>query len=205
MTTTTRLVLMLLLLSFVTVRAETFTGKVVRVLDGDTAEVLDGTNTVHRVRFSGIDAPEKGQPFGMKAKEELLGLIGGRVVDVEWHKLDVHQRLVGKVTIEGRDAGLAMVRAGLAWWYVAYAKEQERDDRALYEAAEAAARAGGLGLWFDPAPVAPWDFRHAQKAPGPVEACPCETGGVLCTGPKGGRFCVTELGVKRYQSQSGYR
>ena len=200
MTTTMRLVLVLFLslLSSACTQAETFTGKVVRVLDGDTAEVLDATNTVHRIRFSGIDAPEKDQPFGMKAKQELLALIGGRVVDVEWYKLDVHKRRIGKVTVDGQDVGLAMVRAGFAWWYVAYAKEQQPADRGLYQAAEAAARAAGLGLWRDPAPVAPWDWRHAQKAPGPVAACPCGTEGAICTGPKGGRFCVTESGDKHY-------
>lgn len=162
MTRQARWVLILLLLPIIG-QAEIFSGKVVRVLDGDTAEVLDSTNTPHRIRLAGIDAPEKAQPFGSKAKQKLLDLVGGQAVDVEWSKTDRYGRTIGKLICNGQDANLAMVQAGLAWWYRQYASEQTPADRDLYAAAEDAARAAGRGLWDDPAPVAPWDWRHRPE------------------------------------------
>jgi micrococcal nuclease len=191
--------------------AETFTGKVVKVLDGDTVDVLVD-RTPRRVRLAGIDAPEKAQPFGSRAKQQLAALVGGQVVEVQADKTDRYGRTVGKVLVEGRDANLAMIEAGLAWWYRKYASEQPAADRASYEAAEDQARADRRGLWTDPAPVPPSEFRHAggagggsagapgAGAPGGTSTaadCPCGSG-AICTGPKGGQFCVTPEGKKRY-------
>ncbi len=44
--------------------ADTLTGKVVKVADGDSITVLDNTNTQHRIRLQGIDAPERKHAFG---------------------------------------------------------------------------------------------------------------------------------------------
>ena len=182
-------------------QAESFSGKVVRVLDGDTAEVLDSTNTLHRIRLAGIDAPEKDQPFGAKSKKALLDLVGGKVVDVESSKVDRYGRQIGKLICENQDANLAMINRGLAWWYRQYAKEQSGSDRELYEAAETAAKAERRGLWSDPNPMAPWDWRH-RPAPAEGYAAPCPCGsGPICTGPKGGRFCIAEDGKKHYQQR----
>ena len=68
--------------------ADTLTGKVVRVLDGDTVEVLDIETNAHRIRLTGIDAPETGQAFGTKAKRRLIELAAGKVVQVEFDKRD---------------------------------------------------------------------------------------------------------------------
>jgi len=89
-----------LLLSLLTAQApaDTFTGKVVRVLDGDTVEVLDIETNPHRVRLAGIDAPETGQAFGAWAKRKLIELAYGRTVQVEGAKRDKYQRL-GSVDI----------------------------------------------------------------------------------------------------------
>ena len=73
----------------------------VRVLDGDTVEVLVG-RTPRRVRLAGIDAPEKARPWGTKAKRKLLDLVGGRAVQVDWHKRDKYGRTVGKVLAKAR-------------------------------------------------------------------------------------------------------
>jgi endonuclease YncB( thermonuclease family) len=56
--------------------AEPLTGKVVSVTDGDTVRVLDAANVQHKVRLNGIDAPERGQPFGTVARDRLAGRIG---------------------------------------------------------------------------------------------------------------------------------
>jgi endonuclease YncB( thermonuclease family) len=85
--------------------AETFTGKVVTILDGDTVEVLVDQRP-QRVRLEGIDAPEKAQPFGARAKQRLADLVGGQVVTVESEKVDKYGRTVGKLTLNGVDVNL---------------------------------------------------------------------------------------------------
>ena len=181
--------------------ADTLDGKVVRILDGDTVEVLDARKRTHRVRLAGIDAPESKQPFGAKAKRALSSLVGGETLTVDWHKRDRYDRLVGKLMLDGADVNLALVRAGYAWWYREYAGEQSPSDRRLYEAAEKAARRDGVGLWSDSHPIAPWDWRDGGSTAVPAKpisgACPCDSGR-LCTGPRGGIYCVRESGSKRY-------
>ncbi len=132
------------------VYADTFVGKVVRILDGDTVEVLDAQKRTHRTRLSGVDAPELKQPFGAKAKRVLSDLVAGETLTVEVRKRDRYDRLIGKLVLDGVDVNLALVRAGYAW-YRAFAGEQSPSDRTLYEAAETAARREGVGLWSDPA------------------------------------------------------
>lgn len=152
-------VLLLLSLTSVLAKADTLSGKVTKVVDGDTLYVLDAEHTRHKIRLAGIDTPESGQPFGTKAKQHLLDLVGGQEVVVQFSKRDKYKRLVGKVIHDNTDINLAMVRAGLAWWYRHYRKEQSQVNQNLYEAAEKRARAARAGLWQDPNPVPPWEWR----------------------------------------------
>lgn len=181
--------------------ATTVVGKVIGVLDGDTIEVLDSGKHQHRIRFAGIDAPEKAQPFGQRSKEHLSDLVFGKQVEVDGEKTDKYGRIVGKVIVSGADANLAQVKAGFAWHYKEYASEQTTSDRALYATAENGARSSRAGLWRDPKPMAPWDWRHGGKDEPTVTSlasgCPCSSG-TLCTGPKGGHYCVAPNGSKRY-------
>lgn len=149
--------------------AETLQGLVVAVQDGDTLTVLDGDKIQHRVRLAGIDAPEKAQPFGRRSKEGLSSLAFQQQASVEWHKHDRYGRVVGKVLVNGRDISLAQVASGLAWHYLAYAKEQTPADRELYAGAELRAREHRLGLWQESAPVAPWDYRRTKREVAHVE------------------------------------
>lgn len=190
------LLLGLVLLAPVT--AATLTGRVVRILDGDTVEVLNATQHTERVRLGGIDAPEKSQAFGTQAKQRLADLAGGQTVSVDWRKRDRNGRVVGTLLRDDRDLGLQMVREGYAWWYRAFANEQSAVDRVLYEAAEQSARTARRGLWADARPMAPWDYRH-QPAPTAHDLGQCPCGGdQRCTGSRGGRFCITPSGAKRY-------
>ncbi len=190
------LLLGLVLLAPVT--AATLTGRVVRILDGDTVEVLNAAQDPERVRLGGIDAPEKAQPFGTQSKQHLADLAGGQAVIVEWKKRDRHGRVVGTLLRDGRDLGLQMVREGYAWWYRAFAEEQSPVDRVLYAAAEQSARTARRGLWADAHPMAPWDYRH-QPAPTAHDLGQCPCGGDrLCIGSRGGQFCVTPSGARRY-------
>lgn len=79
---------------------------------------------------------------------------------MEWNKRDRYGRIVGKIIFDGRDVDLAMVSAGYAWWYRKYASEQNAGDRVLYEAAEEQAKEERRGLWADPNPVPPWEWRR---------------------------------------------
>jgi len=160
-----RRLILVLLCALVTspVWADILIGKVVAVADGDTITVLDGSRTQHKIRLAGIDTPERKQPFGQRAKEKLSDLVFGKTVEVEIDKVDRYGRSIGKVVIDGRDANLAMVTAGLAWHYKKYQTEQSASDRRLYSRAEDDARAGRLGLWREPEPIAPWDWRRGER------------------------------------------
>jgi micrococcal nuclease len=151
--------LWLLLLCSVAVHAETLSGKVVKITDGDTLVILDANKTQHKIRLAGIDAPESRQPFGQKSKERLSQVVAGQQVAVDWSKRDRYDRIVGKIIYAGQDVNLAQIRAGLAWWYRKYAQEQSPVDRQLYEAAEVKARANQVGLWSASDPIPPWDWR----------------------------------------------
>ena len=153
------------------------TGRVVAIADGDTITVLDAGETPHRIRIAGIDAPERGQPGGQRAKESLSALVYDQPVRVESNKRDRFERIVGKVWVASPDSpcrgkpdcpmaldvGLAHITMGRAWWFRKYADEQSPEDRARYEFAEQEARAKKAGLWRDGTAVPPWEWR-AQRA-----------------------------------------
>lgn len=94
--------------------AEVLTDRVIGVAVGDTITVLDATNTKFKVRLSGIDAPEKAQPFGNVSKKSLSNLVYGKQVDVDWMKRDRYQRIVGKVLLNGEDINLKQIQLGMA-------------------------------------------------------------------------------------------
>jgi endonuclease YncB( thermonuclease family) len=140
--------------------AQPMTGRVVEVIDGDTVTVLLPSRSQLKVRLAGIDAPEKRQAFGQRAKQQLATLVFDKRVTVVGHKYDRYRRLVAKLIVDGRDANFDMVAAGYAWHYKRYELEQLLEDRLAYAWAESRARAERRGLWADSAPVPPWEFRH---------------------------------------------
>lgn len=142
--------------------AQTLTGRVVSVADGDTITVLDDRRVQHKIRLAGIDAPEKSQAFGQRSKAFLSSLVFSKPVVVETQKTDRYGRTVGKVLVGDRDASLALVVAGLAWHYKKYETEQSASDRMIYASAEQDARVARQGLWADPSAMPPWEWR-AQK------------------------------------------
>ena len=154
------LVSVFILAASLCVQADVVSGKVVRVADGDTITVLDAQMQQHKIRLAGIDAPERRQAFGQRSREFLASLVAAQQVEVETEKTDKYGRSVGKVLLQGRDVNLAVVAAGLAWHYKEYESEQSPADRLLSSNAEQEARDLRKGLWVDPAPEAPWDWRH---------------------------------------------
>lgn len=137
---------------------------VIAVSDGDTVTVLDAVKAQHKIRLSGIDAPEKKQPYGQRSKQSLSGLVFNQRVTVEWNKRDRYGRIVGKVVLpSGADANLQQIKRGMAWHYKAYEREQTPKDRVAYSGAERAAREARVGLWQDAQAVPPWEFRKGKE------------------------------------------
>ena len=151
------------LLACSSVQAGTITGTVVRITDGDTLVVLDANKVQYKIRLTGIDAPEKKQAYGKKSKENLSDLVAGKYVVVEYDKLDRYKRVLGKILLSGKDMNLEQVSSGLAWHYKKYQGEQSQADKIEYSEAEVDARDAKRGLWQDPDPIPPWEFRKSKR------------------------------------------
>ena len=156
----------LLAAASITAIADTVTGLVVGITDGDTLTLLVDRQE-HKVRVAGIDAPEKRQAWGEKSKTNLSRLAFNQQAVAECPKVDRYGRKICKVMVASKDVGLAQVQDGLAWWYRKYANEQSVEDRGAYENAELMAKLKRLGLWADTNPAPPWDFRRGERLPQP--------------------------------------
>jgi len=154
--------LMALTLPFSAIAAE-WQGTVVGVADGDTLTLLDSSKTQHRIRLDGIDAPERTQPYGQRARQSLAALAHGRAARADCPKIDRYGRAVCRVIVDGVDVGLEQIRRGYAWHYVKYAPEQRASDREQYARAESHARLAHAGLWSFREPVPPWDYRRSAR------------------------------------------
>ena len=149
----------------------TFTGKVVGVKDGDTIVVLryhvqnnpDALTVPSAeqvtIRLAGIDCPEKAQAFGQRAKQFTSFLVFDREVTVKiYSKTLTYGRSVGDVILpNGESLSQELLKAGLAWWYRHYSKDEHLGEL------EAIARREKRGLWADPNPVPPWEFRKGKR------------------------------------------
>src|SRR6516162_3188948 len=109
------LALLFLLSTYVLPEQPPLHGRCVGVADGDTIRVLSGDNQQIRVRFAFIDAPEKGQPFGQRAKQAMSELVFGKDVKLRPHAVDRYGRLVARVIVDAQDAGLELLKQGLCW------------------------------------------------------------------------------------------
>jgi endonuclease YncB( thermonuclease family) len=107
-------------------------------------------------------APEKKQPFGTVSRKHLADLVFGKTVTVTYRKVDRYGRQIGVLHVGDIDANLAQLRAGLAWHYKHYEREQPYKDRAAYAAAEREASEHKRGLWRDRDPISPWDYRRRR-------------------------------------------
>ena len=135
-----------------------FTGPVVSVLDGDTLEVLNGHHA-ERIRLSGIDCPEKGQAYGQKANHAASDLAFGKNITVQTHGHDKYKRTLGDVILpDGMNLNQELVKQGWCWWYRKYAPGDT-----VLERLETEAREAKKGLWTDPQPVPPWEWRQQRK------------------------------------------
>jgi len=162
----TFLILPLLLASGVTF-AGGLPAAVTEVVDGDTlrAQYEGKSVTVHLL---GIDSPEMTQPFGNEAKRFMTDLAGGKQVTIDLRPVPENGIYSGVATLsDGTVLNREIVAAGLAW----VREEDGKTDRELAGLA-AKAIAGKKGLWADPVPLAPWDFRRDARRAGNQEKKP---------------------------------
>ncbi|MET3998854.1 thermonuclease family protein [Marinobacterium sp. MBR-109] len=141
--------------------AETMTGKVVKVSDGDTITILVSGNNQRKVRLAEIDAPERGQPYGSRATQMLADMVAGRSVQVRSNGVDRYGRTIGRVFSSGRDVNKSMVEMGGAWVYRQYMTDPD------FLKVEKKARADMAGLWALPKSerIPPWDWRKQKRKP----------------------------------------
>lgn len=132
-------------------------GLVIRVLDGDTLEILQARHPV-RIRLVNIDAPEKKQPFGRWSINQLKSLVANTPVTVTYTQTDRYGRILGRVyTEDGMEVNRWLVQHGAAWVYP--------DFNTDYTLPAYQREAGTMkrGLWADKKPVPPWLWRKENK------------------------------------------
>ena len=152
----TILIFTIAITSPVSVIAAALNGKVTRVLDGDTIDVLQDKKPV-RVRLANIDAPEKKQAFGSWSSNQLKNLVAGQIVKVTYTQKDRYGRVIGRVyTANGTESNRLMVQSGAAWVYEIYNTD------ASLPPLQREAQEQKRGLWADNKPLPPWEWRHIK-------------------------------------------
>jgi len=137
--------------------AEMLEGRVVGVHDGDTITLLLAGNQQLKIRLAQIDAPESGQAFGQRSKQSLSELVFNKAIHVKKETIDKYGRTVGTLFIGEFDINREQIKRGMAWAYRKYL----HDPSLIQE--EKAARQAKVGLWIDPNPMPPWEYRHGGK------------------------------------------
>jgi micrococcal nuclease len=129
---------------------------VIAISDGDTLTVLDGQQQI-KIRLAEIDAPEKKQAFGSRSKESLGHICFQAQAEIRPEKKDKYGRTVARVSCDGIDASIYQVEHGMAWYSRDYFKDP------LFPPLEAEAQAAKRGLWVDPHPIPPWEWRRMRR------------------------------------------
>lgn len=141
-----------------TTDAFSFNGEVVGVLEGSTIEIMR-LGKVQPIHLHGLDCPEKDQPYGDEVKPALSALVFAMEVTVEPHGKDKHGRILADVLLaDGTNVNHTLVRDGRCWWSRKFAPNNAELERLEMEAREAK-----KGLWEDPEPIPPWEFRKAKR------------------------------------------
>ncbi len=149
---------LLLLLSCSILNAQRIYGKVVGITDGDTFKLLEKDSILHKVRVANIDCPERRQPFSNRAKQFTSDAIFSKEIRIEVINKDRYGRLVAHVIYDrAYQLSAELVKNGYAWNYDKYS-----DDEILIDL-ENIARKKKVGLWSDPSPIPPWEWRKGRR------------------------------------------
>lgn len=138
--------------------SEIHEGKVIKVLDGDSLNIIQQGKEV-RIRLAEIDAPEHGQPFWKQSRQALEGYVSGKNVSVEEFDRDQYGRIVGHVYLNDIWVNGKLVQQGYAFVYDRYAVSKK-----LYKY-QTQAEKNKHGIWKLPENqrVKPWDWRKRNK------------------------------------------
>lgn len=140
--------------------AETISGKVVHVSDGDTIRIEDRAGKEHEIRLYGIDTPETKQSFGNTAKRFTRNHTHNESVKVEVYDRDRYGRTVGVVLVGTMNINRSLIENGLAWQYSSYCQESFCND---WKNLEKKAKQEKIGLWQEKDPTPPWQWRKERK------------------------------------------
>jgi endonuclease YncB( thermonuclease family) len=149
--------------------SDLISGKVSKILDGDTLIVRDELQQrkQHKIRLIGIDAPEQNQPYWEQSKQHLSGLVLDKRIMAICTKVDEEEVWLCKVRVDGKDINAEQVKAGMAWYH----RMQEDDlfvgDKTFYAKFEQEARQSKKGLWSQDNPIAPWEYKQKGKGTRP--------------------------------------
>lgn len=149
-----RLLPSLLLLLLCCIGAAQQQVKVIGITDGDTLTVLTPEKKQIKVRLDGVDAPESKQPYGSASKKWLSDRLFGKTVKFKEVGKDRYGRTLGRIWLDGKRGNYEIVQAGMAWWYRKYSSDP------VLKQCEWEARQAKRGIWSQPGPVAPWDWRN---------------------------------------------
>lgn len=132
--------------------------KVTKVTDGDTYKAKLPSGKKITVRMEGIDAPEKKQKYWKESTEVLKQLIEGKYINLKVTGIDQYKRILAYTFLTlYQEASFEMVLSGYAWHFEKYNKNEN------LKKAQMMAKVKKIGLWADPNPVPPWDFRKQKK------------------------------------------
>ena len=133
------------------------TGTVVKIIDGDTFDLLTQEKNTIRVRMNGIDCPERKQDFYKVSKDALAGYIFQKEIRIIVTGRDRNIRTLAIVFCNGENINLVMIRNGYAWHYKKYSFDT------AFANAEKKACIDKKGLWKMNNPVPPWEFRKRKS------------------------------------------
>ena len=141
----------------------TVEGRVTKVHDSDSIHITPPGRKRVIVRLAAIDAPEINQDHGIASRNYLRGMIMNRQVTARCNKVDKYKRQICVVLKDGQDINLEMLKAGKAWYYEKFKKEQSRRNRRAYQKAAKTAARQRPGLWAEATAIPPWEFRARTR------------------------------------------
>ena len=157
-----------LMLAAIQAKAQTVEGNFVNWNDGDTGTFREVSGRYRKVRLSGIDAPESRQTHGIACRNLFRTSTSGKTIQMQFFGQDVYKRWLGRASVEPvgaigdyiPDLALHLLENGCAWEY-----GSSLDVKTSYQNAEQTARTNEIGLWFEPSPMAPIQFRTGAICP----------------------------------------
>jgi endonuclease YncB( thermonuclease family) len=142
--------------------AASLEGKVMEVVDGEDVVVLSLSHLV-KIKLIAVAAPEKNQPYAAIARQHLADLVLNKYVRVRYSALR-DGYIVGQVLLENMDVGAQMLRDGVGWYNKSDETLLGEIERQVYQKSQEAACNERRGLWQEPSPISPWDYRKSQLA-----------------------------------------